>query len=156
MFLAWTSFYRMYLYVSVNGLTRLRLLVIVFLAFEFIGLLLTLHYIIKKKFNIIVCYLIVMLCFYSFINLMPTDYIIAKNQVDRALAGNANGLDYVTQYLSADAYSQVERIKEKNPKEFNNYIYGLTCQATDENRFSGASWQSFNITWHKVIPKLQK
>lgn len=154
MCLAFASYYRMQLYIDSYGLSRLRLLVITFLSFEFIGLLLTSYYILKKKFNIITCYLIIMLSFYSFVNVLPIDYIIAKNQVGRMVTSNVDGIAYITQVLSADAYSQVEQIKDKYPEEFKAYVHNIARTAYKENRLGKAPWQSFNFTWNKVIPKL--
>lgn len=107
--LAASSFYRMLLYSNSNGLTRLRFLVFGFLIFEAAGLLFTFFYIIHPRFNIIGCYAALAMCYYLLLNVVPMDYFIAKNQVDRSLSGSGNGLEYAFT-LSADADSQLARL----------------------------------------------
>jgi len=87
---------------------------------------------------------------------MPLDCLIAKNQVDRTLAGGETGIPYITETLSADAFEQIERIKEQYPEEVNQYESRLAFEAYDENRFDKPDWhwQNFNLTWNKVMPKL--
>lgn len=102
-----SSFYRMFLYINSDGLTRLRLFVIGFLAFEAIGLAATFFYIAKPKFNITLIYLCVALTYYSILNLVPVDTIIAKEQINRFLCGQRENIYYVFM-LSPDAASSVK------------------------------------------------
>ena len=90
-----SSFYRMLLYTGDDGLTRLRLFVLGFLIFEAFGLVLTFFYIAKPKFNVSLCYLVIALSYYTLLNLVPTDYIIAKNQVALYLDGKRENVYYV-------------------------------------------------------------
>lgn len=110
--LAASSFYRMWLYSDSDGLTRLRFLVFGFLIFEAAGLLLTFYYIVNPRFNIIGFYAALALCYYLLLNVVPLDYFIAKNQVDRYLAGSGNGLEYAFT-LSEDADPQLVRLKDR-------------------------------------------
>lgn len=97
-----SSFYRMYLYTNDDGLTRLRFFVMGFLVFEAIGLLITFLYIAKPKFNITLIYIVIALTYYTLLNVIPADNIIARNQIDKYLAGEREGLEYIFT-LSADA-----------------------------------------------------
>lgn len=97
-----SSFYRMLLYTGSDGLTRLRLFVLGFLVFEAIGLIFTFIYIARPKFNIVMVYTLIALSYYCLLNVLPTDYFIAKNQVDKFLAGERDDVNYVFT-LSADA-----------------------------------------------------
>lgn len=104
-----SSFYRMWLYCSDDGLTRLRLLVFGFLIFESIGLLITFFYIAKPKFNIIAVYLVIALVYYLLLNVVPIDAVVAKSQVDRYYDHRGYGIAYVMT-LSADAAPQIARL----------------------------------------------
>jgi len=104
-----SSFYRMWLYSAEFGLTRLRLLVFGFLIFEAVGLVVTLFYIWKPKFSIVMVYCLIAITYYMFINLTPIDRIVARNQVDRYFAGNQTGVSYVLS-LSDDALPEVRRL----------------------------------------------
>lgn len=104
-----SSFYRMMLYSSWAGLTRLRLLVFGFLIFEAIGLFITFFYIYKPRFNITAVYLTIGLIYYLVLNLVPIDLIVAKNQVDRVFSNQKPRIDYVLT-LSPDAAPQVTRL----------------------------------------------
>lgn len=140
-----SSFYRMSLYSSDDGLTRLRLLVFGFLIFEALGLIITFFYILKPKFNIAAVYLIIALSYYLVINLVPIDYYIAKNQVDRYFRNEKAGIDYIVT-LSTDAAPQIARllviddavIKEKAVVYFDN-----------SDRYYNSfvpRWQRFNLS----------
>ncbi len=106
-----SSFYRMYLYTAADGLTRLRLYVLGFLIFEAIGLLLTFVYIAKPKLNIVLVYLSVALTYYCVLNIVPTDNLIAREQVDRYLSGERQSVGYVFT-LSADAAPAIAHLHE--------------------------------------------
>lgn len=105
-----SSFYRMSLYSGAYGLTRLRFLVFGFLVFEAIGLIFTLFYIAKPKFNILAVYAVIGLSYYILLNVMPMDAIVARNQVDRYFENGGDGITYVLN-LSADAARQVSRLQ---------------------------------------------
>ena len=104
-----SSFYRMSLYSSEYGLTRLRFLVFGFLIFEAVGLIFTQLYIIKPKFNILAVYSIIGLTYYLLLNVVPMDTFIARNQVNRYFANGGDGIHYVLS-LSADAASEISRL----------------------------------------------
>lgn len=102
-----SSFYRMYLYSADDGLTRLRLMVFGFLIFEALSLIVTFAYIIYPKFSITAVYLAAGLAYYCLLNIAPVDRFVARNQVERYLAGETSGLEYVLS-LSADAAPEIE------------------------------------------------
>ena len=106
-----SSFYRMRLYCADDGLTRLRLLVLGFLLFESLGLIGTLLYIVRPKFNIIALYLTVGLSYYLLLNLIPIDRLVAKDQIDRYFSGRTDGVAYVMT-LSSDAAPEIRRLLE--------------------------------------------
>ena len=106
-----SSFYRMWLYNTDDGLTRLRFLVFGFLIFEAIGLIFTFVFIFKPKLNIIAVYACIGLTYYLLLNVVPMDAIIAKDQIDRYFENGAGGIDY-TLTLSPDAANQIARLRE--------------------------------------------
>jgi len=111
-----SSFYRMFLYTNDDGLTRLRFFVMGFLVFEAIGLVTTFVYIAKPKFNIALIYLVLALSYYTILNIIPTDNIIAKNQINKYLDNERTGLHYIFT-LSADAAPAMELLFENTDKE---------------------------------------
>jgi len=104
-----SSFYRMWLYGSDDGLTRMRLLVFGFLIFKGVGLIFTFFYIVKPKFNIILVYCLVALSYYLLLNLVPIDRIIARDQVNRYFAGRRDCVHYALT-LSPDAAPEIARL----------------------------------------------
>ena len=142
-----SSFYRMHLYTSDDGLTRLRFLVMGFLIFEGIGLLITLLYIIKPKFNIISVYLIIALSYYCILNITPMDTIIAKNQISKYESGKQDSISYVLT-LSPDAAPVIYEFSLNNPDyAINSYF---TKIETDYSKIPHR-WQRYNISIEKAL-----
>lgn len=112
-----SSFFRMRLYCADAGLTRMRFMVLTFLAFEAFGLCATFIYIIKPKFNISLIYIYTAVVYYLFLNLAPMDAVVAKSQIERYFAGDNSGISYVVCELSADAYPQVKRLLGTDEEE---------------------------------------
>jgi len=135
-----SSFYRMMLYSTDFGLTRLRLLVFGFLIFEAIGLVFTFFYILKPKFNIILVYCVVALSYYMVLNLAPIDRIVARNQVDRYFASEQSGIWYVLS-LSADAAPEVERLLQSSDVRT---VVAANQFVSDANQVTG--WRQLRLT----------
>ncbi len=114
-----SSFYRMTLYSGAYGFTILRVLVMIFLAFEALGLVATFIYIIRPTFNIVAVYTCICIAFYLCINIINLDRIIARNNIDLYLDGTMEELDiYYLHSLSADAAPEMLRLKESTDNEF--------------------------------------
>lgn len=138
-----SSFYRMFLYTNDDGLTRLRFFVMGFLLFEAIGLIITFIYIAKPKFNLIMVYTLLALTYYSVLNLVPADSIIAKNQINKYLRGEREDIDYVFT-LSADAVQEVKKLyKQTNDDKLKQRIeYFIKTKTEYETK---ARWQRYNL-----------
>ena len=141
-----SSFYRMWLYNADDGLTRLRFMVFGFLIFEAIGLLFTFIHIFVPKFNIIAVYACIALVYYLALNVVPMDSIIAKDQIDRYFETGRGGITYVVSALSADAASQVARLKDidDNMTGLNAGHYFTRISAGYETHVP--HWQSWNLS----------
>ncbi len=141
--LLFSSFFRMYLYTEVDGLTRLRFFVMGFLVFELLGLIATFVYIIKPKFNIILIYTVVALLYYATLNVVPVDRIIAKNQIDKYLEGERDDLYYIFT-LSADAAPAMEHLYKNTDDEAlkSEIMYFLE----DKTNCQNSSWQAYNLS----------
>lgn len=145
-----SSFYRMWLYNETDGLTRLRFLVFGFLAFEFIGLMITFFYIAKPKFNIVMVYGALALSYYLVLNVVPMDAVVAKNQVDRYLNGEREEVSYVLT-LSEDAAREVERVYKYSPdKEMERKCKYWLKDRRAEYEESTDGWRSFNLSKYKL------
>ena len=108
-----SSFYRMWLHGSDDGLTRMRFMVFGFLIFKAVGLGATFVYVIKPKFNIAALYCAVALTYYLLLNVVPMDAIVARSQIDRYFQTGRSGIHYVMT-LSPDAAPQITRLLESD------------------------------------------
>ncbi|HHZ01920.1 MAG TPA: DUF4173 domain-containing protein [Tissierellia bacterium] len=143
-----SSYYRMSLYDSAYGFTRLRVLVYIFLVFEAIGLIATFVYIIKHNFNILTIYAAIGLTFYLTLNVVKIDEIIAKRNIDMYLNGQAEEIDIdYLMTLSQDALPQLIRLTHDDVEIITrnktiNYLKNISELYMDmENK-----WQSYNLT----------
>jgi len=137
-----SSFYRMSLYSSEYGLTRLRFLVFGFLIFEAIGLLFTQFYIIKPKFNIIAVYSVIALTYYLLLNIVPMDAFIARNQVNRYFEDGSNGIHYVLT-LSADAASEISTLRESDNEYTSQRVRSYYMRI---NFHTDDGWRQWNLS----------
>ncbi len=148
-----SSFYRMYLYTNDDGLTRLRFFVMGFLIFESIGLVITFAYIAKPKFNIALVYTVIALTYYSILNIIPVDNIIAKNQIDKYLNGERNDISYVYT-LSADAAPALNSLykdtSDTNEKENITDFLERETKSDIPQR-----WQRYNLSSDRAYHILQ-
>lgn len=137
-----SSFYRMWLYSSDDGLTRMRLLVFGFLFFNLIGLVFTFFYIMKPKFNILLVYGFVALSYFLLLNLVPIDRIIAREQINRYFETGHGGIQYVLT-LSSDAAPEIARLLDSTSQvtrgNASSYFISLTS-ASDAN-----GWRQWNL-----------
>lgn len=139
-----SSYFRMNMYVVDDGLTRLRLFVIGFLVFEAIGLLVTFLYIAKPKFNLTLVYVVIALTYYAVLNVIPADYIIAKNQIDKYLDGTREDISYVFT-LSADAAPALEELRKETKDE--NMLNSINMFLEDNTQSDiPKRWQRFNLS----------
>ena len=136
-----SSFYRMWLYSSDDGLTRMRTLVFGFLFFEMIGLLFTFAYIMKPKFNILLVYGLIALSYFMVLNLVPIDRVIARDQINRYFATGHGGIRYAMS-LSRDAAPEIARLRESASPQtrevVHNYFAVLGAQ-------DGVGWRQWNL-----------
>lgn len=143
-----SSFYRMFLYTNDDGLTRLRFFVMGFLIFEAIGLLITFLYIAKPKFNICLMYTIIALVYYMILNIIPTDNIIAKNQIDKYLENERDDLAYIFT-LSADAAPAIEFLLDNTTD--NEMIEEAYRFLRDVNKpYLPPRWQRYNLSTERA------
>ncbi len=144
-----SSFYRMWLYTNDDGLTRLRFFVMGFLLFEAIGLIITFFYIAKQKINITLIYICLALIYYTILNIIPTDNIIAKNQIKKYLSGEREDISYVFT-LSADAAPAMELLYNNTQDE---ELKNKVKEFLEKETFSDIPkrWQRYNIATEKAL-----
>ena len=142
-----SSYFRMSLYDSAYGFTRLRVLVYIFLVFEALGLIATFLYIIKHNFNILAVYAAIGLTFYLTLNLVKIDEIIAKRNIDMYLSGQAEDVDIdYLRTLSQDALPQIIRLTDSNVPIMTriktiNYLKDISGVYNNKDN----KWQSYNL-----------
>ena len=147
-FMLVSSFYRMSLYINDGGYTRLRLLVVGFLCFEAVGLIATILYVIRPKFNIIALYLILAFSYYMVINVVSIDRMIAKDQVNRYLGGRRAGVEYALT-LSADAAPEIVRLLEADDPQIVEQARQYFADIRREGQISPC-WQRQNLSIQKA------
>ena len=143
----------MMLYTNDDGLTRLRFFVLCFLFFEALGLIITFAYIAKPQFNITLIYLIIALTYYTMLNIIPTDRIIAKNQINKLLNGERIDIAYVYT-LSADAAPAMEILynstdDEGIKKDIHKFLQHKTTSDIPQR------WQRYNLSLKNSCEILQ-
>ncbi len=147
-----SSFYRMWLYNSDDGLTRLRFMVFGFLIFEAIGLFYTFVHIIKPYFNLSAVYLTLGLVYYLILNTVPIDYFVAKSQVDMYINGKRDDVSYALS-LSADAAPQIERLFETEEKEKAEFYFKNKKEYYES---IPKRWQRYNLSVERCKSNYQK
>lgn len=146
-----SSYYRMSLYDSAYGFTRLRILVYMFLIFEGLGLVATLMYIIKHNFNILAIYAVVCLVFYLTLNLVKIDRIIAKRNIDMYLSSQSESFDMeYLMSLSPDIVPEIIRLLDEGVErstriKARDYLLNLN----EANSSMENNWQSYNLSVEK-------
>ncbi|WP_312699751.1 DUF4173 domain-containing protein [Sedimentibacter sp.] len=144
-----SSYYRMSLYDSAYGFTRLRILVYMFLFFEALGLAATLLYIVKHNFNLLLVYVVIGIGFYLTINVAKIDTIIAKRNIDMYIAGKTESLDlYYLSSLSVDAVPEMMRLVDD--ENVDNVVKNITRKyLRDSYEYISNmeyTWQSYNLS----------
>ena len=138
-----SSYYRLSLYTAEYGLTRLRLFVMGFLFFEAIGLVATFVYILKPRFNVVYIYGALATVYYLVLNIVPVDYVIAENHVNKYIENKTPIPEYVFE-LSSDAAPAMEKLfHHTDNAEIKNEI---TTFFTRNSLRSGDKWQSYNLS----------
>lgn len=146
-----SSYYRMSLYDSAYGFTRLRILVYMFLAFEGLGLVATLVYIVKHNFNILIVYAAVCLAFYMTLNVVKIDEIIAKRNIDMYLSGESEtvDIDYLMT-LSQDAVPEIIRLLDEDVEIITKNNARRHLDILNKHYITMESnWQSYNLSIEK-------
>ncbi len=147
-----SSFYKMTLYSNAYGLTRLRVLVMIFLCFEAIGLVVTMLFIAKPTIKIIAAYTFICLAFYTSVNLINIDGIIAKNHLEIYSETGDIDRNYLSS-LSADAHTYMLEFKnlgalESDDIDFYSEIY-LVKNWPDYSTDT-LSWKSYCVPLYKL------
>lgn len=149
--IALSAIVRMYLYESEFGYTFLRLMVYFILVTELIIMIPTIMYILKGKISLLKSYFVIGTVMYVALNFCNIDYIIAKNNIDRALKSSEGvivreiDVRYLVNNLGSGATSQMLRLykhidNKYDKRRINNYLYR---QYTDAQEMQ---WQEFNIS----------
>jgi hypothetical protein len=136
-----SSFYRMWLYGSDDGLTRMRFMVFGFLIFKAFGLVATFVYIARPRFNIIAVYCVIALVYYMCLNIVPMDSIVARSQVDRYFATGRGGVHYILT-LSPDVAPQAVRLLESD----NAHTVLMVENYFLSRNFQYDSWRQWNLS----------
>ena len=158
--IAVSAFSRMRLYEQEYGYTFLRLMVYIILTTQIILTIPTIAYIINDKIKIIKTYFIVIISMYVLSNFINIDYVIAKNNVQRALdttneVSRKIDVGYLTD-LGTNAISEVIRLYQniedgQDKIKLNNYLFEQYNDLKEKR-----TWQEFNISKLIMESKLKE
>ena len=158
--IAISAFMRMRLYESEFGYTFLRLMVYVILVTEIIAILPTIYYILRGKINLLKSYFIICLTMYIIINFVNIDYVIAKNNIDRAQKVPGEyirevDVSYLVNNLGTDAVSQMIYLyhtttDENDKRKINNYLYHIYEEVKEDRNI-----QEWNIAKDRAKKQLE-
>lgn len=118
----YSSFYRMYMYESVYGYTLLRLLVYVTLITLVVLLIPTIIYIINSKINILKHYMIIIISIYTILSLLPVDYFIAYNNINRYYSTGKIDIEYLINYNTDNIELLVDLYNKTDDKEIKDEL----------------------------------
>ncbi len=136
-----SAFYRMFLYESTYGYTRLRLLVYLFLILESVLMILVLYGVWNMKFKVIYNGIIVIGIFYLILNFVNIDGYIVKKNIDRYYDTGKIDIFYLCRDLSDDALPQLERLIDDKNLEIR-----IEVKERFNNAFNSYKWQEYNIS----------
>lgn len=149
-----SAHFKMSLYEAAYGLTYLRIFVHYFLGLLLVLFLLAFCNIRFRKPPLVKAYIVVSLVFYTALNFINTDKIIARNNINMYL--QTGKLDvYYLQNLSYDAIPEMLRLaKDNNPeiaRQVQNYLLTLKQDLSKEE-----TWASLNYSRAKANSTLAK
>ena len=124
-----SSFLRMHLYEVTYGYTVLRLGVYIILVTEAILLIPTIIYILKDKFPILRCYLVISIIVYTFVNLFSIDSIITSNNINRYYEREDGDIDIY--YLENNNYDNIPQLVKLYNDMCNNRNLPASYATTD-------------------------
>lgn len=151
-----SSAYRMFLYESAYGYTRLRLLVYVALLTEAILLVPTIIYVLDKKINLRTVYLSIIICMYVGVNFANIDNIITKSNVDRYFNTGVFDVEYLRKETGTDAMQQLIRIRDSEAKteEESEIKYNVTLYLAEMYQNLESDKMDFrDLNLSKIIAK---
>lgn len=160
--IAISAFMRMHLYESEFGYTFLRLMVYVILITEIIAILPTIYYIVKGKINLLKSYFVIALTMYVITNFANIDYMIAKNNIDRAQKMPGEyvrevDVNYLIRNLGADAVSELVYLyhtttDENDKRKINNYLYNIYKEVKNDRNIQ--EWNLAKDRAKKILEPL--
>lgn len=145
--------FKMSLYEEAYGLTYLRIFVHYFLALLLVLFLVASINIWLKKPPLVKAYIIITLVFYTALNFINVDKIIARHNIDMYFKTGKIDVYYL-QSLSYDAIPEMTKLAQGNraiPNQVNNYLFTVK-----QDLSKAGPWQSFNYSRYKAYTALIK
>lgn len=141
-----SAFYRMSLYESTYGYTRLRLLVYLFLIAEAIALIPILVGIFKPHFKFLEYAILAIFCFYILLTFLNIDAFIATKNIERYISSeHVTNFDYeYLEGLSLDAYDVIDAHMDDFPK-FVQKSFKQTFRNKQEVYSDNLKWYEWNM-----------
>ena len=150
-----SSFIRMYMYECAYGFTTSRILVYAALVTESIVLIPTTIYIFNPKLNIFKYYLITIVSVYTFVCILPIDYIIANKNIN--MYYEDNDIDFDLEYLENGNYDNINLLIDLYNNTNDNYmkhdLEDYFEEISDSATINGI--EEFNISKYNAIKKIE-
>lgn len=145
-----SSLWRMVLYISVYGMTVLRVFTLWGIGFITICLFAVGYKVIKPEFKFWPLFLVVGLCGYLVLNFVNVDARIAEHNVNAYLSGDLEYVDvrYLSS-LSGDALPALKRLQQAEPGYYNGTGVGAAIEKL-EHHCTARSWRDWNLSYHHI------
>lgn len=157
--MTFSAFFRMNLYETTYGYTRLRLLVYLFIIAEILALIPILIGIFKINFKYLEYAFMKVFIFYVIINFINIDGFVAKENVNRYLTyGFTLTGDFDIKYLdelSNDALPEIDLLIQKSDEETANY-FKETVLIKYRDYFYSTKWFEYNHSIEKTYDYYKK
>jgi len=144
-----SSLWRMVLYISVYGLTVLRVFTLWGIGFITVCLAAVGYKVIKPEFKFWPVFLAAGICGYIVLNFVNVDARISNHNVDAYISGELEYVDiHYLSSLSGDAMPALRRLQEAEPGYFNGTDIGAAIERL-EQRSTARSWRDWNLSCTK-------
>ncbi|TEB07918.1 hypothetical protein Psch_01473 [Pelotomaculum schinkii] len=143
-----SAHFKMSLYEEACGLTYLRVFVHYFMCLLFVLFMIALGHAWYRKIPVIKAYIVIALIFYTVLNFINVDKIIARSNIDRYFRTGEIDINYM-QTLSYDAIPDMLILANDSNQEISRQVKDYML--LKKQRLSkGAPWQSFNYSRYRA------
>jgi hypothetical protein len=143
-----SAHFKMSLYEEACGLTYLRVFVHYFMGLLFVLFMIALSHVWHPKIPVIKSFIVIALIFYTVLNFINVDKIIARSNIDRYFRTGEIDINYM-QTLSYDAIPDMLILANDSNQEISRQVKDYML-LEKQHLSKGAPWQSFNYSRYRA------